>query len=67
MQESGFWDNIKKAEEVTKKSKSIKDKIESFDKLKSQIEDIEVLKEIMEDDDEESANNTNVKRYTSTD
>jgi len=56
MQESGFWDNIKKAEEVTKKSKSIKDKIESFDKLRSQIEDIEVLKEIMEDDDEESAN-----------
>nr|WP_155268458.1 peptide chain release factor 2 [Clostridium beijerinckii] len=56
MQESGFWDNIKKAEEVTKKSKLIKDKIESFDKLRSQIEDIEVLKEIMEDDDEESAN-----------
>ncbi|AJG97137.1 peptide chain release factor 2 [Clostridium beijerinckii] len=56
MQESGFWDNIKKAEEVTKKSKLIKDKIENFDKLKSQIEDIEVLKEIMEDDDEESAN-----------
>ncbi|WP_431520789.1 peptide chain release factor 2 [Clostridium beijerinckii] len=56
MQESGFWDNIKKAEEVTKKNKLIKDKIENFDKLKSQIEDIEVLKEIMEDDDEESAN-----------
>ncbi|MBN7574708.1 peptide chain release factor 2 [Clostridium sp. 2-1] len=56
MQESGFWDNIKKAEEVTKKSKLIKDKIENFDKLKSRIEDIEVLKEIMEDDDEESAN-----------
>lgn len=56
MQEPGFWDNIKKAEEVTKKSKLIKDKIENFDKLKSQIEDIEVLKEIMEDDDEESAN-----------
>ncbi|WP_425359770.1 peptide chain release factor 2 [Clostridium beijerinckii] len=56
MQESGFWDNIKKAEEVTKKSKLIKDKIENFDKLKSQIEDIEVLKGIMEDDDEESAN-----------
>nr|WP_171773315.1 peptide chain release factor 2 [Clostridium beijerinckii] len=56
MQELGFWDNIKKAEEVTKKSKLIKDKIENFDKLKSQIEDIDVLKEIMEDDDEESAN-----------
>ncbi|ALB48206.2 MAG: peptide chain release factor 2 [Clostridium beijerinckii] len=56
MQEAGFWDDIKRAEEVTKKSKLIKDKIENFDKLKSQIEDIEVLKEIMEDDDEESAN-----------
>ncbi|MDR3596113.1 peptide chain release factor 2 [Clostridium sp.] len=56
MQEPGFWDNTKRAEEITKKSKSIKDKIENFDKLKSKIEDIEVLKEIMEEDDEESAN-----------
>lgn len=56
MQEAGFWDNTKRAEEVTKKSKSIKDKIESFDKLQSQIDDIEVLKEMMEEDDEESSN-----------
>ena len=56
MQEAGFWDDTKRAEEVTKKSKVIKDKIESFDKLKSQIDDIEVLKEMMEEDDEESAN-----------
>lgn len=56
MQEPGFWDDVKKAEEITKKSKSIKDKIENFDKLKSQVEDVEVLKEIMEEDDEESAN-----------
>lgn len=56
MQEPGFWDDPKRAEEVTKESKSIKDKIDRFDKLKSQIEDIEVLKEIMEDDDEESSN-----------
>ncbi|OOM75563.1 peptide chain release factor 2 [Clostridium sp. BL-8] len=55
MQEAGFWDDSKRAEEVTKKSKLIKDKIENFDKLKSDIEDIEVLKEIMEEDDEESA------------
>jgi peptide chain release factor 2 len=55
MQESGFWDDSKRAEEVTKKSKSVKDKIENFDKLKSQFEDVEVLKEIMEEDDEESA------------
>jgi len=56
MQEPGFWDDSKKAEEVTKKSKLIKDKIENYDKLKSQLDDIEVLKDIMEEDDIESAN-----------
>jgi len=56
MQEAGFWDDTKRAEEVTKKSKNIKDKMESFDKLQSKIEDIEVLKEMMEEDDEESSN-----------
>lgn len=56
MQEPGFWDDSKKAEEVTKKSKFIKDKIENYDKLKSQLDDIEVLKDIMEEDDIESAN-----------
>ena len=56
MQEAGFWDDTKRAEEVTKKSKNIKDKMENFDKLQSQIEDIEVLKEMMEEDDEESSN-----------
>lgn len=56
MQEPGFWDDSKKAEEVTKKSKTIKDKIDRFDKVKSQLEDVEVLNEMMEDDDEESAN-----------
>ena len=56
MQDPGFWDDSKKAEEVTKKSKLIKDKIENYDKLKSQLDDIEVLKDIMEEDDIESAN-----------
>lgn len=56
MQEPGFWDDSKKAEEVTKKSKLIKDKIENYDKLKLQLDDIEVLKDIMEEDDIESAN-----------
>lgn len=55
MQEPGFWDDSKKAEEVTKKSKVIKDKMENYDKLKSQFEDIEVLRDMMEEDDEESA------------
>ena len=55
MQEPVFWDDTKKAEEVTKKSKLIKDKIENYDKLRSQFDDIEVLKDIMEEDDQESA------------
>lgn len=55
MQEPGFWDDTKRSEEVTKQSKEIKEKIERFDRLRSQLEDVEVLKDIMEDDDEESA------------
>lgn len=52
MQEKGFWDDIKRAEEVTKESKSIKDKIDRFESLVSRIEDVEVLAEIAEDDEE---------------
>ena len=55
MQEPGFWDDSKRSEEVTKESKLIKDKIERFNKLKSQVEDVEVLSEMMEEDDTESA------------
>lgn len=56
MQEEGFWDDTKRAEEITKNSKFIKDKIANFDKLQSQLEDVEVLKEMMEEDDDESSN-----------
>ena len=37
MQENGFWDDVKRAEEVTKECKIIKDKIERtgvFDLMK---------------------------------
>ncbi|MBY0755766.1 peptide chain release factor 2 [Clostridium sardiniense] len=54
MQEQGFWDDIKKAEEVTKESKFLKSKLERFETLETKIEDIEVLKEIMEENDDES-------------
>lgn len=54
MQEPGFWDDIKKAEEVTKESKFLKSKLERFETLERKVEDIEVLNEIMEENDEES-------------
>ncbi|ENZ00990.1 peptide chain release factor 2 [Clostridium thermobutyricum] len=54
MQTPGFWDDIKKAEEVTKESKGLKDKLENFNKLEIAIDDIEVLQEMMDEDDLES-------------
>lgn len=56
MQEQGFWNDIKRAEEITKESKGIKDKITRFDSLVSRVEDIEVLGELVEEDDTDSIN-----------
>lgn len=56
MQENGFWDDIKRAEETTKESKFLKGKLERFETLETKIDDIEVLNDIMEEDDEESIN-----------
>ena len=50
MQENGFWDDVKRAEEVTKECKAIKDKIERYDNLVNRIDDIEVLAELAEED-----------------
>ncbi len=55
MQENGFWDDIKRAEEVTKESRRIKDKLDRYNNLVQSLEDVEVLYEIMESDDNESA------------
>ncbi|WP_194192442.1 peptide chain release factor 2 [Clostridium chrysemydis] len=56
MQEPGFWEDIKLAEEVTKESKFLKSKIERFDTLENRASDIEVLSEMIEEDDDESVN-----------
>ncbi|MGL5648667.1 MAG: peptide chain release factor 2 [Clostridium sp.] len=56
MQTPDFWDDIKKAEETTKESKILKDKKENYNKIKTTLEDVEVLKELMEEDDDESIN-----------
>ena len=56
MQENGFWDDVKRAEEVTKESKRLKDKLDKHNNLVSRLDDVEVLYELMDEDDEESAN-----------
>ena len=55
MQEEGFWDDVKNAEEVTKESKRLKDKIARYKDIKAKIDDAEVLYELMEENDDESA------------
>ena len=55
MQEAGFWDDVQKAQEVTQEAKRVKDKIDKFKSLNERIDDVEVLKELMEENDEETA------------
>lgn len=56
MQENGFWEDIKRAEEVTKESKRIKDKIDRYESLVSRVDDVEILAELIDEEDEESIN-----------
>lgn len=56
MQENGFWDDIKRAEEITKEAKLLKDKIEKYDSLCSRVDDVEVIAELIDEDEEESIN-----------
>ena len=55
MQEAGFWDDVQKAQEVTQEAKRVKDKIDKFKSLNERIDEVEVLKELMEENDEETA------------
>ena len=52
--EPNFWDNRKIAEKILKKLKILKDKIENFEKLEKELEDLKqyiiMLKEISDDD-----------------
>ena len=59
MQEPGFWDDIKRAEELTKESKFLKSKLERFNAIETKIEDIEVLK-IKRSEAKEFVKNNNV-------
>ena len=54
MQQQGFWDDIKQSEEVTKESKTLKDKLSRINTLTEKAEDIKILYELLEEDDKES-------------
>ena len=46
MQSDGFWDDAERAGQLLKESKSLKNKLERFDRLKRDFEDLEVLIEL---------------------
>ena len=52
-----FWQDVDRANEVNKKIRTLEGKIEKYNKLKSRLEDVEVLMELaFEHNDEESQN-----------
>lgn len=55
MQESNFWDDINKAQEITQEAKGIKDRIDGYNSTKTRIEDLEVLVEMSIEEDDESS------------
>ena len=54
MQGSNFWNDIDKAQEITQKSKRLKDTISKIEGLEKSLEDVEVLKDMIEQDDMDS-------------
>lgn len=51
MQEPNFWNEIALAQSITQEAKALKDKLERFNGLESSVEDIEILRELVSEDD----------------
>ncbi|MCY6485646.1 peptide chain release factor 2 [Clostridium aestuarii] len=53
MQESNFWDDINRAQEITQEAKNLKDKLDKYNNTKNRLEDIAVLIQMsIEEEDE---------------
>jgi peptide chain release factor 2 len=50
----GFWDDPDSANKLMKERKSVEDKIRSYEKLASELDDIETMIEMAEEEDDES-------------
>jgi peptide chain release factor 2 len=55
MQESSFWDDIAKAQEITQEAKRLSDKAERFKGIEQRFEDIQIFAELLDGEDEASA------------
>lgn len=54
MQEPGFWDDMKKAQEITQESKGLKDRLELFNSLEEKLEDAKVLIEMCREEEDKN-------------
>lgn len=55
MQEPSFWDDIVKAQEITQEAKRLTEKSVRFESVKQRLEDIEIFAELLDGEDETSA------------
>jgi len=55
MQESGFWDNVSKAQQVTQEAKYLKDKVDRYMALETALEDVEVFIELAVEEEDETS------------
>lgn len=55
MQEPDFWNDINKAQEITQTAKSLKDKIDNFNKLEFQVEEVQILIEMSLEEEDSSS------------
>jgi len=55
MQETVFWDDITRAQQITQEAKGIKDRIDRFNLVTSKIEDLEVLTKLSQEEEDDSS------------
>lgn len=55
MQETGFWNDVKRAREISSEEKNLEDKLNEYKNLLQRIEDAKVLLEIASEDESISA------------
>lgn len=56
MLEEGFWNDVASAQEIVQRSKVLKDKLDEYEKIKSKIEDYQVLLELIEEEEDSTLN-----------
>jgi peptide chain release factor 2 len=66
MQQTDFWDDIVKAQEITQEAKRLTEKSDRFNNINQRLEDIEVFAELLDEEDESSADEiiTEIKDLT---